>query len=504
MEFRWVAIIAMWTLLTGPIFHGGFGSGHAPQAPAANATAKAPSRWPPQSALDGRRPDCVCWLTTITPVTEDGHVSEPAIESAQGSKIAGWIKHALTSLLGLLGGAALMYASPLLDKVVKPAKPLANFQYEASGLKVTFQNKSTSAHEGWWDFGDGSALEPFDPDQATAVHTYPRAGNYTVKLSLKNLIGEENERDVAVVLDPTGTAAPPSIDTFEVVPVLSDYAPATFRVITKVKDANLFVWAVSDRAVEISTDTGAAGQEKFLTFKDPGTQVVKLVAWNGKQAVEKVQTVVIKQPPIGMVTANVAVTYEAVFVEQKVTSKGAKVTFPPDQAGDIFKFNQAVFMAEEGFEIVKADFANPVKDVNVKAPVLHISADKKQVTVTGELLKAARQAAQCYFHLAVTQQRTSASALKKVEPVAVNLAMPGTTLVPLPTLPSGWVAKTRKIALALQQDGKKVEWKEGDLPRNAAMQMPSGGAVVLSAVEQGDQLRIDVAQVKNSWGVWGN
>ena len=53
---------------------------------------------------------------------------------------AGWIKAGLTSLAGLVSGAVLMYASPLLDRVIKPDKPIANFQYE-----VTFVNGASDS-----------------------------------------------------------------------------------------------------------------------------------------------------------------------------------------------------------------------------------------------------------------------------------------------------------------------------------------------------------------------
>src|SRR5262249_33954896 len=162
-----------------------------------------------------------------------------------------------------------------------------NFQPQANGLKVTFENKSTGAHEGWWDFGDGSALEPFVPDKPQVTHEYARPGTYTVKLAIKNLINEENQRSVTVALDGGGPAIGLGIDTFEVVPVRGDYAPATFKVQAKVKDARLAVWALSDRPIEFLAEGVTGTQERFFTFKEPGTHVVKLAVSNGKQAVER-------------------------------------------------------------------------------------------------------------------------------------------------------------------------------------------------------------------------
>jgi hypothetical protein len=83
-----------------------------------------------------------------------------------GGVFFGWIKAVITGVLGLLSGAALMWLSPLVEKVVKPARPIANFGVQVDGLKATFVNQA-EGNEGWWDFGDGSPLQPFAPDQKT-------------------------------------------------------------------------------------------------------------------------------------------------------------------------------------------------------------------------------------------------------------------------------------------------------------------------------------------------
>ena len=51
---------------------------------------------------------------------------------------------------------------------------------------------------GWWDYGDGSPLEPFAADQPTITHTYAKPGSYSVKLVVRNFTSDENERTVAV------------------------------------------------------------------------------------------------------------------------------------------------------------------------------------------------------------------------------------------------------------------------------------------------------------------
>src|SRR4051794_21433552 len=96
--------------------------------------------------------------------------------AAGGSRLFGWIRAGVVSLFGLVSGAALMYFTPLVDRFIKPGKPVANFQYEADGLKVAFHNRASGGADGWWDFGDGSALEPFSPTQETVTHTFVRPG----------------------------------------------------------------------------------------------------------------------------------------------------------------------------------------------------------------------------------------------------------------------------------------------------------------------------------------
>src|SRR5438270_12860456 len=158
---------------------------------------------------------CLAWRILACPrplIKEDQNMAE---EKAP-SKIRGWIKAGLTSVTGLCSGAVLMYVSPLVTSTIKPAKPVANFSQHAQGLTVTFQNRATGASEGWWDFGDGSPLEPFSPAQDAIKHTYETFGTYNVKLSLRNFLGDENDRVTAVILNRDAVAAGPVIEAFKV------------------------------------------------------------------------------------------------------------------------------------------------------------------------------------------------------------------------------------------------------------------------------------------------
>ncbi len=124
---------------------------------------------------------------------------------------SGKLKGIIGAFAGLLSGGVMMYLSPLVDRVIKPQKPLANFAVEANGLQVTLHNRSAGG-DGWWDFGDGSALEPASSAGGAVTHAYAKPGTYTVKLSLRNFVGDEAERAVQVDLaGQAAAAAPPAI-----------------------------------------------------------------------------------------------------------------------------------------------------------------------------------------------------------------------------------------------------------------------------------------------------
>src|SRR5438552_2023715 len=89
--------------------------------------------------------------------TEEVAVSETeTVVKIEAAARPGWLKAFYGTLAGVLSGACMMYLSPLLDKVIKPAKPVANFAVDVQGLSVQLHNRSSSKADGWWDFGDGA------------------------------------------------------------------------------------------------------------------------------------------------------------------------------------------------------------------------------------------------------------------------------------------------------------------------------------------------------------
>jgi len=75
------------------------------------------------------------------------------------------------------------------DYIKVVTKPVANFTSSATSGKapfnVAFTDTSTGIPAGWkWDFGDGSKSFLQNP-----LHTYSNAGNYTVSLTISNVVG---------------------------------------------------------------------------------------------------------------------------------------------------------------------------------------------------------------------------------------------------------------------------------------------------------------------------
>ena len=256
--------------------------------------------------------------------------------AAPSSKLAGWLKTLAGTGAGLLSGALVMYLSPLLDKVIKPARPVANFAVDHEGTTVTFYNRSAGGGEGWWDFGDGSPLEPVSSHQQTITHTYANPGSYVAKLTLRNLIGDESERTVNLQLDSVHSD-PPQIVSLEATSITpSAYAPATFHVVSKTKNARLCIWDFGDdRPLQISNENPDS-QDQLVTFRKPGGYMVKVAAVNGEQAREKNTVVFVDEPPPGAVTATLNVTDQATRVEQEESSIPVTVAFPPNSSDSVY------------------------------------------------------------------------------------------------------------------------------------------------------------------------
>jgi PKD repeat protein len=442
---------------------------------------------------------------------------EEAATPRKGGKLSGWLKAAIGTVAGLLSGAAMMYISPLIDKVVKPAKPVANFAVEHEGTTVTFQNRSTGTHGGWWDFGDGSALEPVDPTQQTVSHTYASPGDYTAKLTVNNLLGDENERVVNLHLD-SAQVETPEIAALNVEPVSpGSYAPATYRVTSQVKNAPTCVWNLGDgRPMEAVKDP-AAGQDRLVTFDRPGNWTVTLLAVNGTQTAQKSVAVNVLAPPSGSVAAVLNVSDTATRVETVSVPCVFSQAVPAVMKEPVAPFSKQA-MARPGYQIKdvhvpvakgpalqmqnQAEMAvDPalVKGGSVRNLKLQMAPDHRSVRLTGELVKPAglgkQGAAVPNVELPVVLIEERRTAAQRPEtPVTATLTAPGSAMLLMPPLPADWVDARRQVRLELRA-GDRVLWQESGLPRGKPV-MIDNRPYLLTATPVGGQLRVDLTPAR--------
>jgi PKD repeat protein len=446
------------------------------------------------------------------PVKEDRPVAE---QKESGGKLRGWLKAAVGTFVGLCSGAAVMYITPLVDKAIKPAKPLANFEIAPEGLTVRFHNLS-NAGQGWWDFGDGSQLEAVKSEGEYVTHTFPQAGDYSVKLSVQNIINEGNERSVTVKVGAgagsgdTAQSTDPKVDSLEVIPVNGSFvAPATFRVLGKVENAQLCVWDLSDeQPLEVVPDSPDA-RDRTVTFTKPGGYKIRLAAVNGTRQQQKSELVVVMPPPPGVISAVLTVT-DCGFhhvKESNLRTPPFSVSFPPNHTGDTYEFKRPL-KAKPGCSIADlvvktaADKSASLNgrtavDLDVNALGLHgvqdlklsLDADRQTVWLTGKLVRQGHAPPSLMLWTEMTELREVAANQPNV-PVMQSLGLPGsgmptTQTLTLPKQQGDWTDLHRQISLQLLDAGTVI-WQGAQLPASAVATV-QGRRVIVNVTRLNDQ-----------------
>jgi PKD repeat protein len=422
---------------------------------------------------------------------------QPAPAAGEPAKKRGWLKAIFGSLAGVISGAVMMYLSPLVNNVIKPGKPVANFAVAHEGLSVTFHNRSSGGKSGWWDFGDGSPLEPLDPKQEIVTHLYAAPGNYTAKLSLRSLFGEESERTVNVQLE-APHRDPPVLTTLEAASISAGtYAPATFRVTAKSKNAELLVWNLGDDLpLQVETDS-PDHQERLVTFDKPGGYVIKVAAVNGKQAVERNEVVWVNEPPTNSVAVILNVTDQATHVETLRALQTVCESFPPNSTEPVWQFERQL-PARPGYEITTAQL-QPVADQAARNVRVQVAPDRRSVRLTGELIRQTEGLLRRPLHtcllvkVQLTQERRAPVSRPAVA-MTSTVSVPGSVLLALPPLPDGWVDAQRQIHLELR-DGDRPVWQESQLPRGVPV-LIQNRRCTLTAVPLGNQVKVDLVEIK--------
>lgn len=212
----------------------------------------------------------------------------------QAKSIAGKIGG---GIVGLVVAGGLMWFTPLIDRFVKPAKPLANFATEedADTMTVTFKNLSQNAKQAKWDFGDGSPIEIINGDQPEVKHRFKKANSYKVKLVVSNVVNQEDSRESTIAV-----GLKPQILDLSMKPVNQTTKPYTAGVKIKFEatadlDADL-EWDFGDGIYQANKDT------VVKDFPLPGKHLVKVRAVmghaKGAPAVQEIEVL----PQSGIVT----------------------------------------------------------------------------------------------------------------------------------------------------------------------------------------------------------
>ena len=417
----------------------------------------------------------------------------------------GLVKAGLGGMAGLMAGFVGVYATSVVNQVAKPSKPVANFAVSAEGLTVVCQNHA-SGDSGWWDFGDGTPLEPFADGDQVIKHTYAKPGNYSVKLTVRNYFADENERTVPVdmtqpaVNTPAGGLAVNNFTATAVGGVTS--APATFRVKGDVANADKVLWDTGGDHLEVTDSPGAF--EKLVVFEKPGTYPIQVIGYNGKNAVKRSATVTVSAPMSGTLSVVIRTGGTGTKVDRKAFTETVAIPLPAKDA----KAFERVIAARPGYVLLDAKLGAVASTAakNVKATV---AADKKSVTVSGEWTGSGNAATKSaggsdlMVPVILTQERSEAVTLRS-ETVAAHFAtdawllggesgMRVATLVLLP-LPAGVTAK-RTLALEVNEtraEGVPVvigTLPELKLPYAARVRIASGEQVLEIAEQPGGQLK---------------
>ncbi len=331
-------------------------------------------------------------------------------EAAPKASLFKWL---LGAAGGIVSGVVLMYVTGFVNTVVKPPKPLPNFEVDLmDGLNVRFQNLASYHIQGWWDFGDGSSLVPVTEEPI--VHTFPRPGTYTVKMTLQNLLGEEGERAVPITLtaQPTSAAAspiegPPRILELKATNI-NAFAPATVRVTGKVENAKLCVWSLDDK-LHMTTE-GKNEIDRTVMIERPGEHSITLAAFDGSQDEPKAEQrvkVVVQPPPAGAIMAILKVSGSGTHLHTSEQKRTLSALFPADKKDNTVEFNIHT-LAQPGCTLLGARVETPdgkgpqVSKTNKEIPLeppaikggsvrdLRLALDEKhaQVRLMGKLTRS--------------------------------------------------------------------------------------------------------------------
>lgn len=408
------------------------------------------------------------------------------LRDAQGA-MRTWVKTVMGGLIGIFGGAVMTWATFVVDKVIKPARPVPNYSTEVNGLTVTFNNLSQGGKEATWDFGDGSPLEFLPADHKTVTHTYKKPGNYTAKLALSNSFDQEQDRSVTIEVGGPqtagGTVNKPALLDLKAqapgVPGQPVYAPATFQFEAAVQNAQFLVWDFGDGRGMTPGDP-----KEMRTFDRPGTYTVKVCVFNGKEKSEKEVRLAVMEPPRNNVTIELQVTDSGSKTVQREESATQRRQILQGAAGVI----ERTIQAKPGFQIVSVENKKS-NSQNVKNIKWEIGPNKGGVRVYGQMSGKPGEPATLSEHFVITEEKKGDAVLTQTKLVGVVPA-PGQVSLTLPGLSPDMAKVQRKFGAAVKQQDRTL-WQGQQLPSRVPVQV-GGQTFTLTATQNGDRIDVQV------------
>lgn len=406
---------------------------------------------------------------------------------AEESKPRGWLKTWIGAIAGVISGGVVMYVSPLVDKVIKPLKPLANFALDVNGMQITLHNRSMGG-DGFWDFGDGSPLEPTTPASQTVTHTYSKPGQYTLKLTVRNFIGDTNERSVPVEIKGAGNGEP-AILSLDAVPLCPRaIAPATFRVTCSAQNVETCVWDFgADRPLEISSESPEQ-QERLVTFATPGRYNIELAVLNGKHSERKTVPVVVEAAPANALLAVLSAVDHG--TKRHARTETASIGVLSDGSVSAFERTIPVW---NGYTVVDARLMGP-PPAGLRNITVLPSRDRTQVNVNGEVRTVMRSTPtggppMIVIPIEVVIEKHHIE-LRDTARTTEALNVPGSTHLPMARCPREWINSKRTMSLHLF-DGKSP-LGNFTVPCTDSPVTWQGKQYRMSAVIDGDQVIVTV------------
>ncbi len=396
----------------------------------------------------------------------------PAAKPTIAKRGFGLLKLAFGGAAGLATGVVGVYATAIVDKVAKPPKPVANFSCTCDGLNVSCNNQA-SGQTGWWDFGDGTTLEAFDPEQKQVTHAYEKPGNYSVKLVVRNFLNEETDRAVSVsVSQSTAAADGPVVAKLTVEPIGNGTAPATFRVKGELKGAQKLLIDPGTDAHQPEYITAAAGAfERLVVYEQPGLYPFQVFALNGDKISKQWKPVEVKAAPAGALSVVLRVTDTGTKVDKTTKPLTVPIRVPEKPTGEFTR----VLLPDAGWTLADVKLG-AVTNKAVKGVKAELSADKTSVRVSGEwtgTVEAVNRAAggsDVMIPLTITQEKSMPYAgTPRLVPAA--LAFAGSfsltsddwtsgelaATLTLPDPPANVISLARKVAVDLHEMGGKQQ-----------------------------------------------